>query len=258
MIWSRREDVFSNLRYSLIPGLVTISIGMALEAVILSGVILNPFVVLELRFSVLLTWLAGTFLMMYGPEAMKRALFPFALLTLTVPLPTPLVDRVITVLQSGSTTAAYFLFSVLGTPVYREGFLLHVPGVTIEVAKECSGINSSIALVLTLLLVGYETLRTPTRRLILVLLAIPVSFAKNAIRIVTLTLLAVHVDPRFLTGSLHHKGGIVFYLVGLAALYPLWKLLRRSENPKVQPSTVRSEESAHIGSESRGVTVLNP
>ena len=258
IIWSRREQIFSNACYDLSPGLVTIGFGIALEALILSSVFLNPFVVLELRFSVLLAWLAGAYLMMYGRESIKRALFPFALLMLIVPLPTPLVDRVIAALQSGSTTAAYFLFSVLGTPVYREGFLLHVPGVTIEVAKECSGINSSIALVLTLLLVGYETLRTPTRRLILVLLAIPVSFAKNAIRIVTLTLLAIHVDPRFLTGSLHHKGGIVFYLIGLAALYPLWKLLQRSENRRIQPSAVIREKSAQIAIESRGsATVSN-
>jgi hypothetical protein len=45
----------------------------------------------------------------------------------------------------------------------------------------------------------------------------------------TLTLLALHVDPSFLTGRLHHEGGIFFFLLALAIMYPVWKLLYRSE-----------------------------
>ena len=93
---------------------------------------------------------------------------------------------------------------------------VHLPGLTIEVAKECSGINSSVALLITMLLVACETLRTTSRRVILVLFAIPLSLVKNAVRIVTLTLLALYVDPSFLTGRLHHQGGFLFYLIALA------------------------------------------
>jgi exosortase/archaeosortase family protein len=58
---------------------------------------------------------------------------------------------------------------------------------------------------------------------------VPVSLFKNAVRIVTLTLLALHVDMSFLTGSLHQDGGIVFMMIGLAILYPFLVLLMRSE-----------------------------
>src|SRR5262249_60697657 len=142
----------------------------------------------------------GAFACFYGRRAVKEALFPFALLALSVPLPPSVAVRAITALQAGSTAAAYSLFSLLGTPVYRDGFLLYVPGVTIEVAKECSGIISSIALIFTLVVVGYETLHTIPRSLILVLLAIPLSFTMNALRIVTLTLIAIHVTQHSLTG----------------------------------------------------------
>ena len=60
-----------------------------------------------------------------------------------------LLDWTIYFLQCGSTSVAYFLFRILGVPVLRQGFLLTVPGVTIEVAKECSGIRSSMALFIT-------------------------------------------------------------------------------------------------------------
>jgi exosortase/archaeosortase family protein len=55
---------------------------------------------------------------------------------------------------------------------------------------------------------------------------------KNGIRIATLTLLAMYVDPGFLTGRLHHQGGIVFFLVGLLLLAPLLWLLQRGESRK--------------------------
>lgn len=250
MIWSRRQHIFAHLCYDLIPGLLIIVFSLGFSAVALSRTSVNSdsFLTFELKFFALLLWLTGVFVLVYGRQAIKRALFPFVLLALSAPLPPSVADRVIGALQTGSTAAAYSLFSLLGTPVYRDGFLLYVPGVTIEVAKECSGINSSIALIFTLLVVAYETLHTPSRRFILVLLAIPLSFAKNALRIVTLTLLAIHVDPRFLTGSLHHKGGIVFYLIGLAAVYPIWKLLQRSEVRQVsEPSPALRPTANQLG-----------
>jgi exosortase/archaeosortase family protein len=52
---------------------------------------------------------------------------------------------------------------------------------------------------------------------------------KNGIRIATLTLLANYVNPAFLTGRLHHQGGIVFFLIGLALLLPVYWALRKGE-----------------------------
>jgi len=49
---------------------------------------------------------------------------------------------------------------------------------------------------------------------------------KNGIRIVTLTVLAIHVDPAFLHGSLHRQGGVFFFLLGLLLLLPLYLLLQ--------------------------------
>jgi len=54
---------------------------------------------------------------------------------------------------------------------------------------------------------------------------------KNGIRIVTLSLLAVYVDPNFLFGTLHRDGGIVFFLLGLLLLLPVLLLLQRGESP---------------------------
>jgi hypothetical protein len=39
----------------------------------------------------------------------------------------------------------------------------------------------------------------------------------------------MYVDPEFLTGQLHHEGGIVFFLLALALLAPVLFVLRRLE-----------------------------
>jgi len=84
-------------------------------------------------------------------------------------------------------------------------------------------------LTLTTLLAGHMFLRSPWKKAVLVLAVVPLTILKNGIRIVTLSLLAMHVDPGFLTGQLHHEGGIVFFLLALVLLFPLFAALVKSD-----------------------------
>ena len=187
--------------------------------------------------AVVMLWMGG-FLLCYGATAWQRASFPLLFLLLMIPLPPTILDSTIYYLQSGSTEIAYLLFKAVGVPVLREGFILHVPHQSIEVAKECSGIRSSVALFITCLLAAHLFLRTKWKMLVFVLLALPLAIIKNGIRITTLTLLAVYVDPGFLTGSLHHEGGFVFFFLGLAILFPVLLLLQKSERDPAKLASV--------------------
>ena len=184
-------------------------------------------------FAVILMWWGG-FVCCYGSMATREALFPLLFLFLTVPFPQALLDRVIYALQSGSTEIAYLVFQATGTPVLKHGFMLAVPGVTIEVAKECSSIRSSIALFITCLLAAHLYLRTSWKMALLVLVSLPLSILKNGVRIATLTLLSVYVTPDFLTGKLHRDGGFAFFAFALLLLWPVLWLLWRSEPKRDQ------------------------
>jgi len=170
-----------------------------------------------------LVW-AG-FMLIYGARLFHSLLFPLLFLALAVPPPQFLIDRFIFWLQMGSAEITYLLFRMTGTPVLRQGFVFYVPKFTIEIAQECSGIRSAVALMITCLLAGYLFLRSAWARVVLLIAAVPVLVIKNGVRIVTLTLLSIYVDPTFLTGSLHHQGGFLFFLIGLLILWPvLWWL----------------------------------
>jgi len=154
-----------------------------------------------------------------------------------IPIPTVVMDGATQFLKNGSSEAVAGLFTLTGTPFHREGFVFSLPSFVIEIADECSGIRSSIALLLTGLLAGHQFLRKPWTKIVLVLMILPIAVIKNAIRIVALSLLAMHVDPSFLTGQLHHEGGFVFFLLALGLLAPLFVLLKRSEGTAPEPVT---------------------
>jgi exosortase len=179
--------------------------------------------------AVILFWIAG-FAFSFGKAAVKSAYFSLFFLCLTVPLPNFLVERIISLLQAGSAEITEVLFNLTGVPVLREGLVFHLARVNIEIARECSGIRSTIALFILALPVVHYGLRSLWRKLFFLMCAFFVMILKNGIRIVTLSLLAVYVDPRFLFGTLHRDGGIVFFVLGLLLLLPVLFLLQRGDS----------------------------
>ena len=144
------------------------------------------------------------------------------------------MDRLIWWLQLGSAEVTSWIFYLTRTPVFRDGFTFSVPGATIEIARECSGIRSTMGLLITCLIAGYLMLRTVSGRLALLIAAVPVLALKNGIRIATLTELAIYVDPSFLFGRLHNDGGFVFFAIGLGILLPILLWLQRSEDKRLR------------------------
>src|SRR5256885_1496077 len=179
-------------------------------------------------FALVLLWIAG-FAFFLGRTALSQARFPLAFLLLTIPIPDFLLDKAIYFLQKGSAEIAAVLFDWSGVPVLRDGFVFHLAHVNIEVARECSGIRSSLALLILAILVAHFYLKTFWKQVVLVAAGLFVMILKNGVRIVTLTLLASYVDPGFLYGRLHHEGGVVFFVLALLLLAPLVWLLERSE-----------------------------
>jgi exosortase len=186
------------------------------------------------RLSVMMTGVVacilGGVILFYGVRFFRKALFPLLFLVFIIPIPTELLNPFIRFLQIGSTRAADLLLKATGTPFVRDGFMIALPDITIEVAKECSGIRSSICMVITGILAAHLFLRTGGRKILLVLSVVPITIFKNGVRILTLSLLAVYVNTSFITNSsLHRDGGILFFILGLGLLAPILWYLRKAE-----------------------------
>jgi exosortase len=143
------------------------------------------------------------------------------------------MEKTISVLLAGSTAATRMLFDFTGIPFLQEGSVFHLPGMSIQVAKECSGIRSSLGLFITGILAGHLFLKTGWKKFVLVLFVFPITVLKNGIRIVTLSSLAIYVDEKFITQSfLHKSGGFIFYIPALFLLGMILWWLRKTESTR--------------------------
>ena len=234
LLYSRREEVWAFVKPAVGPGSALAALGIIGYGIArMQGPSLAAIdAVFGQMASLLTAWLGG-FLLFFGARAFKTGLFPLLFLFFMIPLPTALMDNFIYALQVGSTWATALIFSALGTSYYQEGFIFQMGKVTIEVAKQCSGIRSTMAMVITGVLAAHLFLRRPWSKLVLMLTILPITVFKNGLRIVILTLLAIHVDERFLTGGfLHKSGGFLFYIPGLLIFGGILLLLRKFEQKK--------------------------
>ena len=124
------------------------------------------------------------------------------------------------------------MFVATGMPSIRDGLVFRLPGLTIEVAQECSGFRSTLVLFIVSVLAARMFLLTGWKRALLVLSIIPLGLARNAFRIWTLATLSIEVDPTIMDSALHHRGGPVFFLLSLIPLNLLLWGLYRSERSR--------------------------
>jgi len=231
VVFVERRKIFQALSYDAMVGcsLLVAAVCVALGAKLTSssaGVEFSGHIL-----ALVILWMAG-FSFFFGRAAWKAVDFPFLFLLLMVPPPQSFLDRIIYVLQTGSAGITGALFDLFGVPALREGFVFHLARIDIEVAKECSGIRSSMVLLILALVVAHFRLKSFWSKALFLACGLFMMMLKNGIRIASLTLLAMYVNPSFLTGRLHHRGGVVFFLLGLLLLWPvLWTLQRGESRP---------------------------
>ena len=115
----------------------------------------------------LVLFLQAGFIAIEGRNVARASWFGLAFLFLAVPLPDVAENRVIYILQAASSAVAERLFDWSGVPVLRDGFVFHLPRVSIEVAEECSGIRSSMALLILAILLSHFAFRKFWKKLVL-------------------------------------------------------------------------------------------
>lgn len=210
-------------------GAILLGAALLLRGLTGSTVNFSPSDGLTLSMFALVIWVIGSIVVCFGLQVFRSLLFPVCFLFLVVPLPDGVLNWITEFLQQQSAWAASILFRAVGVPVTVGGIMLSIPGLNIEVARECSSIRSSTMLFVVTLILAHLFLRTWSGKILLVLSAIPLSVAKNALRIFTISELGTRVDPGFLTGNFHRRGGIVFLGLALLATVLLLWALRKGE-----------------------------
>jgi exosortase len=228
-----RRRIFATVEYSLGTGLGLLLVATALNVLLgWSRPRFGDDLVLSARMAALVGFWLGGVILCYGWRAFRAGAFAFLFLLASVPLPDVLLETPITVVRYGSTAVCSGILTLAGVPVLRDGFVFTLSKVSIEVAKECSGIHSTLAICVISLIAGHLFLISLGKKLTLVLLALPVVCVTNGLRIAGLTLLAQYVNPGILQSSLHHRGGLGFFALALVLLFGVLFLLQRLPGPE--------------------------
>lgn len=184
-----------------------------------------------------LFFFTGAGFLFLGKEILRAIALPVALLVFMVPFPVFLRDAIETFLQHGSASAANGLFAVSGLPYFRDDLVFHLPGINLQVAPECSGIHSTVALFITSLVAGFLFLQSPWRRAILCLAVIPLALLRNGFRIFVIGQLCVRISPDMINSPIHRRGGPIFFLLSLIPFFLFLIFLIKSERRGGKPPT---------------------
>jgi len=169
-----RNEIFSNKEYSFRAGIGIIILGVAIYLTGFSrenSLNQNDYLSV-ITLSIVIIWMGG-FALFHGLETFRKAIFPLLFLLFIVPVPSHFLERTISILQEGSAEASFGLFKLSGVPVLREGFVFHLSRLSIEVAEQCSGIHSAIALLITSIIAGELFLVTGWKKMVLDVVCFP-------------------------------------------------------------------------------------
>ena len=174
----------------------------------------------------LLIVLIGLVICFGGTKLMRELQFPLLVLLLAIPIPAIVFNQITLPLQILSSKMASAMLPWFGVPVLREGNIIELPTMKLEVAEACSGIRSLMSLLTLSVFYGYFQEKSTAWRMALVLLGIPIAIYANAARILGTGLCVQYWDPEKATGFFHEFSGWVIFLVSLVCLVATHRLLR--------------------------------
>jgi exosortase len=191
---------------------------------------------LAIEMQALVTWWIGSFVTCFGGRVFRACVFPLFLLLWLIPMPEIALNHIVAFLRMGTASLTRLMLATAGVPVVQDGTTLTVPGLTLQIAQECSSIRSSMVLVVSSMVMSYVLLRSFWARGVVILAAIPLSVFKNGLRVFTLAVLAAYVSPGVLDSPLHHQGGVLFLAVSLLGMFALIWLMGRAEKRAISVS----------------------
>lgn len=219
VLWQEREHL-RKLRSSPCSGGLWIMLGAL--CVLVLGTLGSELFLSRLSFVLMLTSVVVLF---WGWGHLRAVRFPLLFLLLMIPLPAIVLNQVTFPLQMLASKLAATALPFLGVPVLREGNIINLPAMSLEVADACSGIRSLFSLITLAVICGYPVRERHGLWALLILAAIPIAVFANALRIIGAGLFVQYWDANKAEGFFHTFSGWIVFLVSLGMLIWLRQIL---------------------------------
>jgi len=169
----------------------------------------------------LLFLLAGLVVYFFGWNSFRALLFPWAVMFLMVPLPAIIFNQIALPLQFQASRLASGLLALAGVPVLRQGNIIQLPTISLDVIDACSGLRSLVSLLALAVFYGYLFERRVLMRMVLIVAAVPIAVLANGVRIMGSGMLGEYWGPDKAEGFFHYFSGGALFVVSLGLLIAL-------------------------------------
>jgi exosortase len=219
LVWAKRKTLLNTTIAPTWSGITVVAFGLV---VLLMGVYGAELFLSRVSLVILL---AGLVLCFGGWQMLRELRFALLVLLLAIPIPAIIFNEITLPLQILASKLASALLPLFGVPVLRQGNVIELPAMKLEVAEACSGIRSLMSLFTLSIFYGYFLEKSLFRRAVLVLASIPIAIAANAVRILGTGLCVQYWDPDKALGFFHEFSGWVMFLVSLACLFIVHRII---------------------------------
>ncbi len=169
----------------------------------------------------------GSVYYLWGWQVAKRLIFPLFFFVLAIPLPS--FQQATTQLQLLATALAHHGSALCGVETYVEGTtVLPLKGTwqPLDIAKGCSGIRSLMALLMISATWAYIAKIALWKRMLLFFCAFPLAILGNALRVISIFVIAEYGDAKWASTTWHDWSGLLlFYPFSLLLLLAIHSLL---------------------------------
>lgn len=228
--WERRHKFLAVPATTSLVGLVVVLGSVGLLALGVLGI------ELFLTRVSLIGAIGGTVLFLFGWGRLRVMLFPIAFLILMVPIPAIVFNQIAFPLQLIASQFGEAVIRAVDIPVLREGNVLILANISLEVAEACSGIRSLISLLTLGIVFGYITDTRSWVRVLITLSAIPVAVIANGTRVAGTGVAAHYYGKAAAEGFFHEFSGWLVFIAAFAMMLVFHRLLVVIAPDRTSPS----------------------
>jgi exosortase len=149
-------------------------------------------------------------------------------LLFAIPIPVIVYNEVVFPLQFIASKFATSALEMLNLfPIMREGNVLILPGMSLEVVEACSGIRSLMSLLALAAGFGYLMERSIAARWFLFLAMVPLAIISNGTRVMITAIMSNYLGPRAAEGFMHEFSGWVIFVVATLLFLGFYSLMTK-------------------------------
>ncbi len=243
ILWEQRKRFLLLPLEPAYPALIIIFISLALLVISRSSAFI------QLEGASLFFIIPGILLLLFGWQVTRAALVPWLYLSFMLPWFDFFISHVQPYFQILTAALGSKLLSLL-YPVFLNELYIYLPSITLEVAKECSGVSFFISVLAIGIPLVYLTQRSWSQAAIVLVLGMIITMLANSIRVAMAGILGENFGPELLHGPAHILQGWLVAWVGWAGLFIVnWLVIKKSnqnaprlyEHWQVQPEANTTE-----------------